>query len=92
VFGVPFLLPDYGKFAFNEYGDFVGGVVASIWSLAGLMFIYVAFLGQKLQLLLQQLELRYTHVTASNTNPVHSVINDSSVNHFLERNVCIGQI
>ena len=41
------------------YGDYVGGVVASTWSLAGLFIIYVAFLGQKQQLIQQKLELKY---------------------------------
>lgn len=41
----------------NELGDFYSGTVGSLWSLAGLFFIYVAFLGQKKQLSLQQIEL-----------------------------------
>lgn len=44
-------------FGLNLLGDFMSGTVASIWSLAGLFFIYVAFLGQKQQLLNQQLEI-----------------------------------
>lgn len=44
----------------NEVGDFMSGTVASVWSLAGLFFIYVAFLGQKQQILNQQLELIYS--------------------------------
>jgi hypothetical protein len=46
----------------NELGDFYGGALASVWSLAGLFFIYVAFLGQKQQLLNQQLELNFNHL------------------------------
>lgn len=38
----------------NLIGDFLGGSVASLWALAGVFFIYVAFLGQKLQLIQQQ--------------------------------------
>ena len=34
----------------DKFGDYVGGVVSSIWSLAGLIIIYVAFLGQKQQI------------------------------------------
>lgn len=30
----------------SELGDFLGGTVGSLWSLAGLIFVYVAFLGQ----------------------------------------------
>lgn len=43
----------------NVIGDYTGGVVASMWSLAGLFIIYVAFLGQKQQILHQKLELKY---------------------------------
>jgi hypothetical protein len=44
----------------NELGDFYSGSVASLWSLAGLLFIYVAFLGQKQQLLNQQIEISHS--------------------------------
>lgn len=46
-----------GEFKLAALGDYVGGSVASLWSLAGLFLIYIAFLGQKLQLLAQQEEL-----------------------------------
>lgn len=49
-------------FGLNLLGDFMSGTVASIWSLAGLFFIYVAFLGQKQQLLNQQLEIMYSQL------------------------------
>ncbi|GAL87246.1 hypothetical protein MYP_4476 [Sporocytophaga myxococcoides] len=54
-------------FALNLLGDFLGGSVASIWALAGLFFIYVAFLGQKQQLLNQQLELMYSQLEVKYT-------------------------
>lgn len=54
-------------FALNLLGDFLGGSVASLWSLAGLFFIYVAFLGQKQQLLNQQLELMYSQLEVKHT-------------------------
>lgn len=38
-------------------GSYFQGAVGSLWALAGLMFIYVAFLGQKQQLLLQREEM-----------------------------------
>jgi len=44
---------------YNLIGDFYSGTVGSIWSLAGLFLIYVAFLGQKQQLLYQEIELLY---------------------------------
>lgn len=43
----------------NVIGDYTGGVVASTWSLAGLFIIFVAFLGQKQQILHQKMELKY---------------------------------
>ena len=55
------------KFELNLLGDFMGGTVASVWSLAGLLFIYVAFLGQKQQLLNQQLEILYSQLEVKYT-------------------------
>jgi hypothetical protein len=49
-------------FGLNLLGDFMAGSVGAIWSLAGLFFIYVAFLGQKQQLLNQQLEIMYSQL------------------------------
>lgn len=54
-------------FGLNLLGDFLGGSVASLWSLAGLFFIYIAFLGQKQQLLNQQLELMYSQLEVKHT-------------------------
>lgn len=49
-----------GKLTLNELGDYLSGSVASAWSLAGLFFIYVAFIGQKQQLINQQIEILYS--------------------------------
>lgn len=54
-------------FGLNLLGDFMAGTVASIWSLAGLFFIYVAFLGQKQQLLNQQVEIMYSQLEVKYT-------------------------
>jgi hypothetical protein len=54
-------------YALNLLGDFMAGTVASIWSLAGLFFIYVAFIGQKQQLLNQQLEIMYSQLEVKYT-------------------------
>ncbi|WP_051941765.1 putative phage abortive infection protein [Maribacter forsetii] len=54
-------------FGLNLLGDFLGGSVASLWSLAGLFLIYVAFLGQKQQLLNQQLEIMYNQLEVKYT-------------------------
>lgn len=55
------------EFALNPLGQFIAGTVASIWSLAGLFFIYIAFLGQKQQLLNQQLEIMYSQLEVKYT-------------------------
>lgn len=44
----------------NEVGDFLGGTMVGMWSLAGLFFIYVAFLGQRLDIQLTKNELQET--------------------------------
>ena len=62
-----FSLTTNQTFELNLLGDFMSGTVASIWSLAGLFFIYVAFLGQKQQLLNQQLEIMYSQLEVKNT-------------------------
>lgn len=67
LIGVGFVFGLFGIFChflpfdlkLNEFGDYTGGVVASTWSLAGLFIIYVAFLGQKQQILHQKMELKY---------------------------------
>jgi hypothetical protein len=51
----------------SEIGDYLGGTVASLWSLSGLFFIYVAFLGQQKQMLLQNLELQYSRLELKET-------------------------
>lgn len=62
-----YLCRDSLAFNLNLLGDFYGGSVASIWSLAGLFFIYVAFLGQKQQLLNQQMEIMYSQLEVKYT-------------------------
>ena len=42
-----------------DIGAISGGLVSSLFSLSGLLFVYVAFLGQKQQLLYQQIEMLY---------------------------------
>jgi hypothetical protein len=68
VFGLfAYLGLDPRNYNLNLLGDFYGGSVASIWSLAGLFFIYVAFLGQKQQLLNQQMEIMYSQIEVKYT-------------------------
>lgn len=54
-------------FELNLLGDFLAGSMGAVWSLAGLFFIYVAFLGQKQQLLNQQLEIMYNQLEVKYT-------------------------
>lgn len=42
----------------GNYGSYLQGTVASLWSLAGTLLIFVAFLAQKQQLLRQEIELK----------------------------------
>jgi hypothetical protein len=51
----------------NLLGDYAGGIVASSWTLSGVFFIYVAFLGQKLQSEQQQIEIRHAQGQTSIT-------------------------
>ncbi len=68
ISSIYFAFMTYGKvFELNLLGDFMAGSVASIWSLAGLFFIYVAFLGQKQQLINQQLEIMYSQLEVKYT-------------------------
>ncbi|MFZ1320005.1 MAG: putative phage abortive infection protein [Ignavibacteria bacterium] len=53
-----FIFEMNGKDEFEKFGNFSAGTVASIWSLAGIVLIYIAFLGQKLELLYQKEELQ----------------------------------
>lgn len=51
------VLGNHGFFKENELGDFIGGTSGTFASFAGLAFVYVGFLGQRLQILMQQEEL-----------------------------------
>lgn len=59
-----FTLPNFGL---NELGDYLGGTVGSLWALAGLFFIYVAFLGQKVEMRYQREELGLTRKELEST-------------------------
>lgn len=45
---------------FNELGDFIGGISGSIWALAGILYVYIAFLGQQIQNINQQIDIEFT--------------------------------
>lgn len=42
----------------GHLGDFIGGTVGPLWSIAGLLLVYVAYLAQREQLKIQQDEIR----------------------------------
>ncbi|MCD4834699.1 MAG: putative phage abortive infection protein [Bacteroidales bacterium] len=69
LFAIIFYISENNEtgFGLNLLGDFMAGTVASVWSLAGLFFIYVAFLGQKQQLLNQQLEIMFSQLEVKYT-------------------------
>lgn len=46
-----------GKITLPDLGSYLSGTVGTIWSLAGLLLVYIAFLGQKKQLGIQKEEL-----------------------------------
>lgn len=46
------------SYKLNEIGDFLGGTVGAFWGISGLILVYVAFLGQKEQLMNQEEELK----------------------------------
>lgn len=71
----------------NLLGDFLGGSVASLWSLAGLFFIYVAFLGQKQQLSNQQLEIMYSQLEVKYTR----LELEGQKNEMIEQNKTLRQ-
>jgi len=45
---------------YSNLGDLLSGTVVAFWSLGGVLFIYIAFLGQKQDLILQREELVLT--------------------------------
>ena len=49
----------------SEFGDYTGGSVSSLWSLAGLLIIFVAFLGQRKEIRLQQHEIKQSNLLFS---------------------------
>lgn len=48
--------------SYNALGDYWSGTVTTIWTLGSIFFIYVAFLGQRLQIILQSEELEDNRV------------------------------
>lgn len=88
VFGITilFFFPK-SELKLPEYGSFVGGSAASFWSLAGLFFIYIAFLGQKQQLLLQQLEIKFSQLELKSTR----LELEGQKNQMIEQNSTLRQ-
>lgn len=61
------VLGNHSFFKENELGDFIGGTSGTFASFAGLAFVYVAFLGQRLQILMQQEEIELNREEMKNT-------------------------
>ncbi|GGH70233.1 hypothetical protein HNQ91_002969 [Filimonas zeae] len=57
VFGIVSEKAFKNEIQWEKLGNYSGGIVTSIWSLGGLFFIYVAFLGQKTQMIYQEIQL-----------------------------------
>src|SRR5690606_27475816 len=61
---IPFIVAAFYNFTnprhltMEETGSYIGGFSAPFASLSGILFVYVAFLGQRLQLIYQQQDLR----------------------------------
>jgi hypothetical protein len=53
---------DERKNVLNILGSISGGAVSSLFALAGLVLVYVAFLGQKQQVIYQQIEMIYNKI------------------------------
>lgn len=79
--------PDSFSSKLTSYGSFAGGAVSSFWSLAGLFFIYVAFLGQRQQLLMQQLEIKFSQLELKSTR----LELEGQKNQMIEQNVTLKQ-
>ncbi|MBT1712437.1 hypothetical protein KK062_29620 [Fulvivirgaceae bacterium PWU5] len=54
----PLIWFDIKALKYNEYGDYVGGPVAAFLTLGSMFFIYITYLSQRYQVLLQQNEIR----------------------------------
>lgn len=46
----------------SALGDYVAGTAGPLWALAGVLLVYLAFVGQRVQLVYQQAELRATRL------------------------------
>jgi len=70
---------------YNRIGDFIGGIVGSIWSLAGLMFLYAAFLSQKEELRLTKEEFQaHTEEFKKQNNTIQRQSFESTFLNLLE--------
>lgn len=58
---------DKQQMSFSELGSYLSGAVATSWSLSGLLLVYIAFLGQQKQILLQRIDLKYNRLELQST-------------------------
>lgn len=59
---------------FSEISGLMGWVVICCWLLAGLLFIYTTFLGQKQQMLVTQIETKFNEIELKTTSIEHEVL------------------
>jgi hypothetical protein len=60
ITGLILFFPDNGVYPLIKFGEYAAGVTGTLWALAGIFFIYVAFLGQQLEINLQREDLQLT--------------------------------
>jgi len=72
----------------ESLGNFSGGAVAAFWSLAGVILIFIAFLGQKLELLYQKEELRLNRQELKDTR---EVLNEQKKEFELQNQTLLNQ-
>ncbi len=72
----------------ESLGNYSAGTVVAFWSLAGVVLIYLAFLGQKQELLLQKEELRLNRIELEETR---KVLNEQKKEFELQNKTLLNQ-
>lgn len=68
----------------NEIGDLIAGTAGPFWALSGVVLVYLAFVGQRVQLVYQQAELRATREEISQQSKELSAQRQQLENQYLE--------
>ena len=80
VYGFYFGYSFHGKF--NELGDYVGGVVGSLWTLTGSILVYMAFVSQQKQIDEGKVELKrqqFENIFFRLIETHHSILNSIDI-------------